>query len=66
MPHAPYLTGYGSWTYHLLKRITSRQVHNLEYRQHRDSHYNQAEYWASAWLGSLVPFRHTYNASRII
>ena len=66
MPHAPYLTGYGSWTLQLLKRLTSRQVHNLEYRQHRDSHYNQAEYWASAWLGSLVPFRNTYNASRII
>ena len=45
---------------------SNRHVHNLEYRQHIDSHYNQAEYWASAWLGSSVPYRHTYNASRII
>ena len=47
----------------------SRLVHRMEYGQHIDSHYNQ---WNNATglvplnHGSLVPFRHTYNASRII
>ena len=67
MPHAFGLTGYGSWTYQLLKRISSRHVHNLEYRQHIDSHYNQSATGPVPLnYGSLVPFRNTYNASRII
>ena len=47
----------------------SRLVHRMEYGQHIASHYNQ---WNNATglvplnHGSLVPFRHTYNASRII
>ena len=44
----------------------SNHVQHIEYRQHIDSHYNHP--WVPVPLnhGSLVPFRHTYNASRII
>ena len=49
-------------------RWPSSHVHNLEYRQHIDSHYNPGIATGPVPLkyGSLVPFRHTYNASRII
>jgi hypothetical protein len=46
----------------------SRQVHHIEYRQHIDS-LNNHPFVPVRYLdmiGSLVPFRHTYNASRII
>ena len=46
----------------------SRHVQHQEYRQHIDSHYNHpfVPVRYLDMLGSLVPFRHTYNASRII
>ena len=44
----------------------SRQVHHIEYRQHIDSHYNHPFVPVPLNHRSLVPFRHTYNASRII
>ena len=46
----------------------SRHVQHIEYRQHIDSHYNHpfVPVRYLDMIGSLVPFRHTYNASRII
>ena len=46
----------------------SRHVQHIEYRQHIDSHYNHpfVPVRYLDMVGSLVPFRHTYNASRII
>jgi hypothetical protein len=44
----------------------SRHVHHIEYRQHIDSHYNHPFVPVPLNHGSIVPFRHTYNASRII
>lgn len=44
----------------------SRDVQHIEYRQHIDSHYNHPFVPVPLNHGSLVPFRHTYNASRII
>jgi hypothetical protein len=44
----------------------SRQVHHIEYRQHIDSLNNHPFVPVPLNHGSLVPFRHTYNASRII
>ena len=52
---------------HMHRTPSSRHVHNLEYRQHIDSHYNQSATGPVPLnYGSLVPFRNTYNASRII
>ena len=54
------------------------QVHNVEWRHHVDSHANPGHalmvheaLGISTWAGPLVygssvPYRHTYNASRII
>ena len=46
----------------------SRHVQHIEYRQHIDSHYNHpfVPVRYVDMIGSLVPFRHTYNATRII
>lgn len=48
---------------------TTRHVQHQEYRQHIDSHYYNHPFVPVRYLdmvGSLVPFRHTYNATRII
>ena len=62
----------------LSPRWPSWHVHNLEFRQHVDSHANPGHALmvhealgistgpVPLKYGSLVPFRHTYNASRII
>ena len=48
---------------------SNRHVHNLEYRQATISAGYHNGTWSYPWAlnyGSLVPFRNTYNASRII
>ena len=55
---------------HMHRTPSNRHVHNLEYRQATSlgsptAWLNGRLPWALNY-GSLVPFRHTYNASRII
>jgi hypothetical protein len=45
----------------------TRRVHHREYRHYIDSQLPDGQYIDRQLnQGSLVPFRHTYNASRII
>eukprot|EP00964_Phaeocystis_antarctica_P124916 scaffold88558_cov90-Phaeocystis_antarctica.AAC.1 len=45
---------------------SNRHVHNLELRQHDGGDPATHRPLVSTCFGSLVPYRHTYNASRII